>query len=100
MVGIEERTGPHQPIPHTENSIRQASGPRCSGGRVQAPDNCLKRIGGDILEMSCAGIISIPLVLACMQSVRAIEQAEQGGRRRKRGFYYTLHITGFVGKAQ
>lgn len=98
MVGLEERTGPGRPIPHTENSILQASRPRCSGGHVHAPDNCLKRIGGDILEMSCAGIISIPLVLACMQSVRAMERANRG--RRKRGIYYTLHIRGFIGRAQ
>lgn len=100
MVGTEARAGPRRPIPHTENSIRQASRPRCSGGHVHAPDNCLKRIGGDILEMSCAGIISIPLVLACMQSVRAMERAEQGEEEEGHllnSSYYRFHRRGTIG---
>lgn len=100
MVGLEERRGPRRPIPHTGNSILQASRPRCSGGHVHAPDNCLKRIGGDILEMSCAGIISIPLVLACMQSVRGMERAEQGEEEEGHlldSSYSRFHRQGTIG---
>lgn len=49
--------------------------------------------------MSCAGIISIPLVLACMQSVRAIEQAEggRGGGHLLYSSYYRFRRQGTIG---
>lgn len=80
MKGGNRRVArPAQPIPHPENSLRPASGPRCSRGHVRALDKSLKRIGGDILEMSCAGIISIPFVLTCVRSVRVSGQRGGGG---------------------
>lgn len=50
--------------------------------------------------MSCAGIISIPLVLACMQSVRAMERAEQEEEEEEERHLLYSHIIGFIGRAQ
>lgn len=50
--------------------------------------------------MSCAGIISIPLVLACMQSVRAMERAEEGEEEEGHllySSYYRFHRQGTIG---
>lgn len=42
-------------------------------------DNCLESTGGDILEMSCTAIVSIPLVLGCMKAVSVSRCNRQGG---------------------
>lgn len=42
-------------------------------------DNCLESTGGDILEMSCTTIVSIPLVLGCMKAVSVSRRNRQGG---------------------
>lgn len=60
-------------------------------------DNCLESTGGDILEMSCTGIISIALVRAGCHS----KQAKQAGRparlARRREIYYGFHQQGTIG---
>lgn len=60
-------------------------------------DNCLESTGGDILEMSCTGIISIPLVRAGCHSKQA-EQAGRPARLARRGeIYYGFHQQGTIG---
>lgn len=53
-------------------------------------DNCLESTGGDILEMSCTTIVSIPLVLGCMKAVSVSRRNRQGGPRGG-GIYYGSH---------
>lgn len=57
-------------------------------------DNCLESTGGDILEMSCTTIVSIPLVLGCMKAVSVSRRNRQGGPHGgagEEGIYYGSH---------
>lgn len=57
-------------------------------------DNCLESTGGDILEMSCSGIISIPLVIAACH--RTGRKACTAARRWE--IYYGFHQRGTMGR--
>ncbi len=75
-----------------------ANRPTSSRWHVHWMDNCVQSIGGDILEMSCTGIINIPLVLAWARAVTGSKQSRQAGRpawlARRREIYYGFHQQG------